>query len=206
MQRHQSITGEHSKIPELLYYLFSRSHHRHPGSFYSPTLHYWGVRYHACALPPSHSRLKTSASACTRCHCLWVKLWETVDLDATRECDITFKKPACGWKCVFMSVFPWWIWNQTRKSPQLTRELLSSVMCPIYFWYPWNFISSWNHSHLKSKAWHLKDPMSLIHLAGSQAVMLSSYLKPLSNMWVISRKLDGCQWLQHEWHCTQATI
>lgn len=96
MWRHQSITGEHSKIPELLYYLLSKSHHRHPASFNSPTLHYWGVRYRACALPPSYSRLKTSASACTRCHCLWVKLWETEDLDATKECDIPFKSLCVG--------------------------------------------------------------------------------------------------------------
>lgn len=120
----------------------SPSPNPHPGSFYSPMLHYWGVRYHTCAWASSNGCLKTSVSACTGCHCLRVKLRETVDLDA-REHDVG----------VFVSMFRWWTWNQAWKSPQVTCELLPRwCICPSYFGSAWHPISTWNHSWLKSQA------------------------------------------------------
>lgn len=105
----------------------------------------------------------------------------------------------CRWKCVFVAVFLWWTWNQTCRSAQLTCELLPRLKRPIYFWSLWNFIPSWNHSHLKSKARHLKDPWPLILLAGNQAVKFGSNLKPPPEHEGDIQKTGcgGCQWLQH---------
>lgn len=75
----KSVTAEvHLKAPEVFYYLISISHSS-CGSFYSPMLHYWGVRYHPCVLPPSHGCIKLNVSVCTRfiCVCAWnrERLW-----------------------------------------------------------------------------------------------------------------------------------
>lgn len=73
-----------SLVPGLLYYLLYKSHHRHPGSFYSPMLHYWRVRYHPCVWPPSYS-------ASRRLH-----QHESVDLDATMEHGFPFHTHTYG--------------------------------------------------------------------------------------------------------------
>lgn len=71
----------------------------HPRSFYSPMLHYWGVRYHTCFSSPKDVRLSM--------YWLWLsvaELRETEVLD-TREHDAG----------VFVSMFLWWTWNRTWK-------------------------------------------------------------------------------------------
>lgn len=123
-KREKIVTIEvHLKAPEVFYYLISESHSS-CGSFYSPMLHYWGVRYHLCVLPPSYCCIKLNVSVCTGFIriCGWnperLRTW-------TQPGHTIFQLKACVWvKCVFASMFLWCTCNQTWKSLLLTCELV----------------------------------------------------------------------------------
>lgn len=190
----KSVTAEvHLKAPEVFYYLISKSHSS-CGSFNSPMLHYWGVRYHPCVLPPSHSHIKLNVSVCTRfiCVCAWnrERLWAL-----TPPGHMIFQlKHVCRWN---VYLCPCFCCAPVTRPGNLLDWLVnySPGDLPNLFLIPF---SSWNRSSLERQTWHLKDVWRLI-LAGRPTTSLDTTWNPTLNPVVPANFFNTG-------NCTQVTL